>query len=483
MLAQQIKRLVSQSLIYGLGGLISRFLSVLLLPLYTSYLHGRDYGRVETLTALSAVLVVVLRLGISSAFFRYYFDSSDIAYRVRVVRTSFWFTMGSATFGLAAGWIAAQPIADVLSLGHNQAWLVRAAFVGLWAQMNYEQLTSLFRVEERPVLFTFATVANLLITVVATVVLVVHFHERAMGVVVGNWIGTLSVYLVLLGYRRYQLGLQFDRRLFREMNHFGLPLVPSQLALWALAFSDRFFIAKFDGQTEVGHYSVGVRIASAALLLLAAFRLAWPAFAYSIEDEDEAKRTYGFVLTYLLFVFSWLALTLGLLAPWLVRLLTGRPEFYEGSRVVPLTAFAVTALGGYIVVSIGIGRARKTQFNWVVTGVAAAIDIALNFALVPRFGMIGAAISGVAAYSSMFVLMSVHAQRVYPVPYQWRRVAIVLATAVGLTALGKAFHVSLAVAVLLAAAYPLILLPLGFYLPVERRRLLAAGRRLLAPAR
>ena len=483
MLAQQIKRLVSQSLIYGLGGLISRFLSVLLLPLYTSYLHGRDYGRVETLTALSAVLVVVLRLGISSAFFRYYFDSSDIAYRVRVVRTSFWFTMGSATLGLAAGWIAAQPIADALSLGHDQAWLVRAAFVGLWAQMNYEQLTSLFRVEERPVLFMLATLANLLITVAATVVLVVHFHERALGVVVGNWIGTLSVYLVLLGYRRYQLGLQFDRTLFREMNRFGLPLVPSQLALWALAFSDRFFIAKFKGQTEVGHYSVGVRIASAALLLLAAFRLAWPAFAYSIEDEDEAKRTYGFVLTYLLFVFSWLALTLGLLAPWLVRLLTGRPEFHEGSRVVPLTAFAVTALGGYIVVSIGIGRARKTQFNWVVTGVAAVIDIALNFALVPRFGMIGAAIAGAAAYSSMFVLMSVHAQRVYPVPYQWRRIALAVGTAVALTAFGKALHVPLAAAVGLTAAYPLILLPLGFYLPAERRRLLAAGRRLVAPAR
>src|ERR687886_1192870 len=187
-LAQQIKRLASQSLIYGLGGLISRVLSVLLLPLYTSYLHGRDYGRVETLTALTAVLVAILRLGISSAFFRFYFDSSEWQQRVRVVRTSFWFTMGSATLGLAAGWLAAQPIADALSLGHDQAWLVRAAFVGLWAQMNYEQLTSLFRVEQRPVLFTAATIANLLVTVAVTIVLVVGFHERAMGVVVGNWI-------------------------------------------------------------------------------------------------------------------------------------------------------------------------------------------------------------------------------------------------------------------------------------------------------
>src|SRR5947199_3054050 len=194
MLAQQIQRLASQSLIYGLGGLISRVLSVLLLPLYTSYLHGRDYGRVETLTALTAVLVVLLRLGLSSAFFRFYFDSPDLEYRIRVVRTSFWFTMASATFGLAAGWVAAQPIADALPLGHDQAWLVRAAFVGLWAQLNYEQLTSLFRVEERPVLFALATIANLLITIGATVLLVVHFHQRAMGVIGVHLIGMLAVY-------------------------------------------------------------------------------------------------------------------------------------------------------------------------------------------------------------------------------------------------------------------------------------------------
>ena len=97
--------------------------------------------------------------------------------------------------------------------------------------------------------------------------------------------------------------------------------------------------------------------------------------------------------------------------------------------------------------------------------------------------MIGAAIAGAAAYSSMFVLMSVHAQRVYPVPYQWRRIALAIGTAVALTAFGKALHVPLAAAVGLTAAYPLILLPLGFYLPAERRRLLAAGRRLVAPAR
>src|SRR5205823_9304162 len=112
----------------------------------------------------------------------------------------------------------------------------------------------------------------------------------------------------LLVHRRYQLGLQFDRELFRQMNHFGLPLVPSALALWAINFSSRIFIAQYKGQVEVGVFSVAVRISSAIVFLMIAFRLAWPAFAYSIEDDREAKRTYAFVLTYLLYVCSWLSL-------------------------------------------------------------------------------------------------------------------------------------------------------------------------------
>jgi len=477
-LAAEIRRLAKHSAIYGLGGLVSRILAVLLLPLYTRYLTPADYGAVETVVALSAVLVTVLRLGISSAFFRFYFDSQDSAHRLLVVRTSFWFTMTMATAGLAAGLALAEPISQALFATGERQWLVRAAFVALWAQMNYEQLTALFRVEERSLQFVSASLTNILITVGATVAFVVGLRWGATGVVVGNFAGTLCVYAALLAYRREQLGLQLDRPLLREMNRFGLPLVPSALALWALNFSDRFFLVKLSGADEVGLYSIGVRLASAMVLLLTAFRTAWPAFAYSIEDEREARRTYGFVLTYLLFVATWLALALGLLSPWLVRLLT-TPGFYEASRVVAPLAFAAAAFGGYIVIAIGVGRARRTQFNWAVTGAAAGVNAGLNLILIPPYGMMGAAVATVAAYSLMFAGMAWWSQRVYPVPYQWRRVATLGAAGVGLCVLGKALHVDLALAIALAAVYPLVLLPLGFYLPAELRRI----RRLVPLAR
>jgi len=102
-LGAQIGRLGKHSAIYGLGGLVSRILAVLLLPLYTRYLSTSDYGKVETLVAATTVLAIVLRGGISSAFFRFTFDSRDPERRRAVLRTSFWFTMTTATAGLAGG--------------------------------------------------------------------------------------------------------------------------------------------------------------------------------------------------------------------------------------------------------------------------------------------------------------------------------------------------------------------------------------------
>ena len=116
-------------------------------------------------------------------------------------------------------------------------------------------------------------------------------------------------------------------------------------------------------------------IASVIVFLMVAFQLAWPAFAYSIEDEHVAKRTYAFVLTYLLLVCCWISLVLGLLSPWIVQILAPRNDgFWRASEAVGILAFAGTAYAGYTVLAIGIGRARRTQFNWIVTGAAALAE-------------------------------------------------------------------------------------------------------------
>lgn len=469
-LGQELARLGRHSVIYGLGGLVSRILAVVLLPLYTSYLSPGSFGRVETLTAASAVAVIVLRMGVSTAFFRFYFDHKDPARRLVVVRTSFWFTMTMATVGLVLSLVFAGPLSHAIPHFGNHPELVRAAAIGFWAQMNYEQLTSLFRVEERSVAFALASVANVLITIGATIVLIVGLHKGALGLLVGNFVGTLCVYLVLVAYRREQLGLQFDRELLRGMQKFGLPLVPSALALWAINFIDRIFVGAYKSQAEVGVYSAAIKIASVITFVMFAFRTAWPAFAYSIEDDRDARHTYAFVLTYLLVIASWIALALGALAPWITDAMVSH-RYHRAQEAIALLAFAGAVYAGYTVLAIGSGRARRTQFNWIVSGSGAALNIGLNFWLVPRYGMVGAAIATAAAYVGLFLGMTWYAQRVYPVSYQWRRVVTAVGAGVGLTVAARAGHLGLAPSFLLVLAYPLALALLGFYLPAERARL------------
>jgi O-antigen/teichoic acid export membrane protein len=468
-LAFQLRRLGRHSAIYGLGGLVSRVLATILLPLYTHYLPPDAYGRVEIVTAATAVLAIVLQMGIASAFFRFYFDAKEPPEKLTVVRTSFWFTMAMATVGLVLGVAFAGPIAHWIGLGHD-VWLVRAGAVGLWAQTNYQQLTNLFRAEERSAAFAIASITNVIVTVAAMVVFVAVFHWGAIGLVVGNFTGTLVVYVALVAYRTEQLGLEFDRTLFRGMQRFGMPLVPSALALWAINFVDREFLVWYTNKAEVGVYSAAVKIASVITFVMIAFRTAWPAFAYSIEDDREAKRTYAFVLTYLLAFASWAALALGALAPWWTRLLTA-PHYQRAEKGVALLAFAGAVYAGYTVLAIGSGRARKTQLNWVVTGVGAAANVGLNFWLIPRWGMVGASISTLAAYVILFAGMTWYAQSVYPVAYQWRRVVTAVGAAAGLTVAARAGHLSVVPSLLLVCAYPLALALLGFYLPAERARL------------
>ena len=99
-LVSQLLELSRHSVIYGIGGLMSRFLAVFMLPLYTSYVSAGDYGRIELLMSVMAVVVVVIRGGANFGFIRFYFLDKDPEYRRRLVRTVFWAQMTYSTLAL-----------------------------------------------------------------------------------------------------------------------------------------------------------------------------------------------------------------------------------------------------------------------------------------------------------------------------------------------------------------------------------------------
>ncbi len=484
-LVSQLLELSRHSVIYGIGGLMSRFLAVFMLPLYTSYVSAADYGRIELLMSLMAVVVVVVRGGANFGFIRFYFLDKAPDYRRRLVRTVFWAQMTYSTLALALCVLFASQIANGLGISEGRnlqgsgTSLVIATAVLLWVNVNYAQMTNLFRAEKRSVAFTIATLLNIGITVPLTVILVVVYKQGPLGIIVGNLSGTLVVFIALLGYRREQLGLQFDRHLLRSVNKFGVPLMAAGLAMWVTNFGDRLMLSKLlHGNyrlDELGQYSLAYKISSAMVLLFTAFQVAWPAFAYSIEDESEAKRAYSYILTYLMFIAAWAAVGLSLFAPWIVRLLGKKPSYWPAANAIPALAYSSVFFAGFIVVTIATGRMRQTKFNWVAATIAAVFNFTLNLWLIPAYGMVGAAYATLAAYALLMLVRTWNAQRIYRVDYQWRRVVSILLVAGVLTGIGEAMPNSIPLALGLTALFPLVLAPLGFYLPAERKRL----RRLL----
>ena len=172
-----------------------------------------------------------------------------------------------------------------------------------------------------------------------------------------------------------------------------------------------------------------------------------------------------------MYLAAWTAVGLSLFAPWLAHYLGRKPEYWPAATAIPALAFSNVFFAGFVVVTIATGRIRQTKFNWVAATAAALLNFGLNLWLIPAYGMLGAAYATLAAYVLLMAVRTWNAQRLYPVDYQWRRVAIVLLAGGALTGAGQAFHHSLVLAFALTAAYPLLLAPLGFYLPAERKRL------------
>jgi len=486
-----LRRLATTGAAYTAASIVSKLIAVALLPLYTRYLTTTDYGQAEVIFAGIVTASIVVRLGLIEALLRFYYkDGEDPA---RVVATSFATLFWLATMAALVALPFAEPISELL-LTEPAADLGRIAIGGLWVSTMFEYLLTLFRLEERARAFFVTTMLSVLSAIALTVVLVVGAGEGARGLLLGSYISGAAFVLGLIWVHRKRLSLRFELPLLRRLMRFGLPTMPAELSLYGLNFVDRLIIIHTAGPPAAGLYSLGVKFAQGVNVLVRGFQLAWPPLAYSIRDDDEARGVYAGVVTLFVAGCSFVVAGMWLLSRWLVRALAA-PDFYGSYEVIGLIATAVTLYALYMVLVVILGRTGRTEFNFPATLAALAANIALNLALVPPLGIVGAGIALVASYLVVLVLMYGFTQRLFPVPYEWARLARVVAVTAGIVGLGELLLPTEGFSGLLARtalwlSYPLALLATGFFTSGERRWLatlrtpgvLTAQLRSLRPA-
>jgi O-antigen/teichoic acid export membrane protein len=464
-----LRRLATTGAAYTAASVVSKLIAVALLPLYTRYLTPADYGAAEVMFAAVVSASIVIRFGTIEALLRFYYkDGEDPG---RVVSTSFaalfWFATAAALIALPL----AGPISEAL-LDRPAAGLARISIAGLWVLTMMEFLLTLFRLEERARAYFVTTILNVLAAIGLTVVLVVGEGEGARGLLIGSY-GSGAVFVLgLIFVHRRRLSLWIDRALLRRLMRFGLPTMPAELSLYLLNFVDRIIIVRSVGLAEAGLYSLAVKFAQAVNVLVRGFQLAWPPLAYSIRDDDEARRTYAAVVTWFVTGCAFVVVGMWLFSRWIARLLAA-PEFFESYEAVGLIATGVTLYALYMVLVVILGRTGRTEFNFPATIAALIANLALNLALVPSLGIVGAGLALVASYVVVAALMYVFTQRLFPVPYQWGRLARVLLVSAALVGLGELLlptegAVGLLARIVLWLAYPAVLLLSGFFTDEER---------------
>jgi O-antigen/teichoic acid export membrane protein len=472
-----LRRLATTGAAYTAASVFSKLIAVALLPLYTRHLSPEDYGAAELMFGAAVAASIVVRLGLIEALLRFYYkDDEDPA---AVVSSSFaavfWVSTAVALIALPFAGQLAEAILDThtAGLGASVADLGRITVGGLWVLTMFEYLLTIFRLEERARAYFTTTILNVLATIGLTVVLVVGAGEGARGLLVGSYASGAVFVLALAFVHRRRLSLVFDRELLGRLLRFGSPTMPAELSLYLLNFVDRLIIVRYAGLRQAGLYSLAVKFAQGINVLVRGFQLAWPPLAYSIRDDEEARVAYSEVVTWFVTGCAFVVTGMWLLSRWIVRALAA-PKFFHSYEAIGLISTGVTLYALYMVMVVILGRTGRTGFNFPATIAALAANVALNLALVPPLGIVGAGLALVASYLVVVVLMYGFTQRLFPVPYEWGRLARVVVTSATLVGIGELLMPTSGALgflgrMILLALYPVALFAGGFFTPDERR--------------
>jgi O-antigen/teichoic acid export membrane protein len=481
-LSGYFKRLLRSLGAYQIADVVSKFIAILLLPVYTRYIPPSGYGVVTILTNGGILLSIVVRFGIIEAFLRYYFVDDDPERRAALARRAVRFLLITTTLAAIVAAALASPLARIVISDHNPTTF-RIAVLGMWAFTNLELAYGLLRVDERLRAYATAALINVGLTIVTSLILVVGFKLKARGLLIGNYGASTVVLFGLWWTMRHRL---LPRRAggerLRELLRFGLPTVPAEASAYVLSIADSLYIFHEQSKAAAGLYSTALKFAGVIAFIVRAFMYAFPPLAYSVKDDVEAGRLYGLVATYYALVTGWIIVGITLESRWILRLLGH--GYFGAYKAVPWVSLGWAMYGFWVILLVVAGRAKITTRNFPAAFAGLVTNIILLLVLVPRIGIAGGGIALAGAYVVMLGVMHVLVRRSFKVAFEWRRLAQIVVVMGGCAAGGDLLlptHglVGFVTRAAVIAAVPVVLYLIGF----AHQQELAQIRALIGRAR
>ena len=430
----RFKQIGKDSLVYGIGGVMSKAIGFFLLPVYTRIFSPADYGTIEMLTVLNGLLGAILVMGMDSAQSFYFFEQKKAGEneQARVVTAILqWrISWGSGIVVLAT---LVSPLLNQYFFNGQLSWeYFVIAFVGALFAQIMSQSAEVYRLLYRPWSYIIIILGQTLASAAIAITLIVGFDSGIMGFFIGMLSGSalsaafgwwrIRNYLDLSGWHAY---------LWPKVLKFGAPLIPTTLAMYILNTADRWFISNINGPETLGLYAVGAKFAMLMAIIVTTFRTAWwPVVMDSIQSSDGPALLRIMSSLYLGFGCAGIIL-LTALSPFLVRILTPLP-FHAAYPVVGILAWQSMFYGFNLIVTVGIWKKEKTIWASILMGTVSVLNIVLDALLVPKYGSVGAAMATSLSFLVWNILTLIVSERLWPVGYRIRTFGLQIG--IGMTA-------------------------------------------------
>jgi|AP95_1055475.scaffolds.fasta_scaffold00587_10 O-antigen/teichoic acid export membrane protein len=453
----RIKRLASETAVYGVSSIVGRLINFLLFPLYSQVFAPDVYEPIIVLYAAFIFLNILYQHGMESSYLKFATDRDELQGRSKAFSTALISVVILSILLSVVVWFARGSVGSIVGLSPDYQHLFSfAALIMLLDAVAVVPFADL-RLRNRPWLFAGIRVANIVVNVTLNIVLIFVFELGIEAILIANVIASATsvVLLVPVSWPRFS---SFDPGLWKKMIRFGMPFVPGGLGYAITERVNIFFLERMDPETVqrlygldaathpelheralsqgmdvytqhiVGTYGGMIKLAVLMALFVQMFRYAWQPFFLQRQHDTDAPELYSKVFGVLTLVLLSAFLGIAFLADDLVGipLPGGRTliasGYWMGLSIIPIALVGYVFQGWYYHFSAGAYLRDRSRYFLHATLVGSAVAILLNAFLVPDYGMWAAALATSAAYTAMALTLLFLIRRHYPIDYRWNRI-------------------------------------------------------------
>jgi O-antigen/teichoic acid export membrane protein len=476
--------LASDALVYGGTRALLKSLSFLLVPLYAHFVAPEEFGRLELVLATVAIVDVLITAGMDGVFARFYFDRDRPLWRRQIISLYLVIESVYPAFVVFPLVMLSGRLSERIFGTTEYADYFVIALVTVYLTNVVDLPMNLTRLRRRRRRFVAYSLTRGLTQILFTVLLVAVWQLNVKGILIASLVAVAVAFVVTLPEYVRDLTRHMDWHVGREMISFAWPGIVGGLAFYALNLLDRFFVKHYHGLADAGLYGVAFRYSQVVLVAVLAFRMGWGPWHYPWLRSGRHPEMVARGTLYYFFATGFLAV---LVSAWILPVfhLLMPERYWDAVPAIAPLSLAAVATGAYTIFHVGFNVTKRMRVVPLLAICGAGLAVGLYFLLIPPFSFVGAAWATAAAFTGLALLVLAVSNRIYPVPWDWRRTSLAVLLAVGGALLSLAVDAWLSVAVSIparvgiTAAYPLLLYALGFFPPGD----LAAARRRLSRLR